>query len=202
MLGREINLALDFMAGQPSSAMSEQCYVQYVEWVKKVTQHSYAIAHEHSKKAALRQKRNYDKRVSLNKMQGWHFPNNPKNTLPTVKHGGGSLVFWGSFSPSGPGSLVKVDGIMKKEQYLKIIQENIRQDAEKLHLGSEWMLQQDNDPKHIAKIVKKWLQDNQINVLELPSQSPNLNPIENLWHKLKTQVKQRNPRNLRNLEEF
>ena len=61
---------------------------------------------------------------------------------------------------------------------------------------------QDNDPKHTAKIVKKWLQDNQINVLELPSQSPDLNLIENLWHKLKTQVKLRNPRNLRDLEEF
>ena len=86
---------------------------------------------------------------------------NLKNTLSTVKYGGCSLMFWGSFSASGPGSLVKIDGIMKKEQYLKIIQENIRQDAEKLHLGSEWMLQQDNDLKHTAKIVKKWLQDNQ-----------------------------------------
>ena len=77
MLGREINLPLDVMVGQPPSATSEQCYVQYVEWVKKATQRSYAVAHEYSKKAALRQKRNYDKRVSLNQMQEddwvWYF---------------------------------------------------------------------------------------------------------------------------------
>ena len=69
MLGREINLPLDVMVEQPPSATSEQCYVQYVEWVKKATQRSYAVAHEHSKKAVPRQKHNYDKRVSLHEMQ-------------------------------------------------------------------------------------------------------------------------------------
>ena len=69
-LGREINLPL----GQPPFATSEQCYVQYVEWVKKATQRSYAVAPEHSKKAGLKQKRNYDKRVSLNQNDWvWYF---------------------------------------------------------------------------------------------------------------------------------
>ena len=65
MLGREINLPLDVIVGHPPSATSEQCYVKFIEWVKKVM----CVAHEHLKKAALRQKRNYDKRVSLNQMQ-------------------------------------------------------------------------------------------------------------------------------------
>lgn len=127
---------------------------------------------------------------------------NPKNTIPTVKHGGGNLMFWGSFSASGPGSLVKVNGIMKKEQYLEIIKDNIRQDAEKLALGPDWILQQDNDPKHTAKIVKKWFEDSHINVLEWPSQSPDLNPIENLWRVLKIEVKKRKPKNLKELEQY
>ncbi|KAI3361531.1 hypothetical protein L3Q82_013680 [Scortum barcoo] len=122
------------------------------------------------------------------------------NTIPTVKHGGGSIMLWGCFSAAGTGRLVSIEGKMNAAKYRDILEENLFQSAQDLRLGRRLTFQQDNDPKHTAKITKEWLRNNSVTILDWPSQSPDLNPIEHLWRDLKMAVHQRSPSNLTELE--
>lgn len=91
---------------------------------------------------------------------------------------------------------------MDAAKYIQILEENLRPSARQLKLGRSFLFQQDNDPKHSAKTTTKWFQDKKVNVFEWPSQSPDLNPIENLWMDLKRAVHSRSPKNLTELEQF
>ena len=71
-----------------------------------------------------------------------------------------------------------------------------------LKLGQRFTFQKDNDPKHKAKATLEWLNMKKINVIEWPSQSPHLNPIEHLRRDLKIAVNRRSPTNLAELEQF
>ncbi|KAK3563022.1 hypothetical protein QTP86_013282 [Hemibagrus guttatus] len=125
-----------------------------------------------------------------------------KNIIPTVKYGGGSVMVWDYFAASGPGRLAVINGTMNSAIYQKILKENVRPSVCDLKLKRTWVLQQDNDPKHTSKSTSEWLKKNKMKTLEWPSQSPDLNPIEMLWHDLKKVVHARKPSNVAELQQF
>ena len=127
----------------------------------------------------------------------WHKPNTArqlKNTITTVKHGGGSIMLWGWDTCQ---DRREKDGA----KYREIREENLLPSAKKLKLGRQITFQH-GDPKHTAKATQQWLRNKNRNVLEWPSQSPNLNQIKNLWHDLIITVHHRFPCNLTELEQF
>lgn len=107
-------------------------------------------------------------------------------TAPAVQGGGFRVMFWGSVTKSGLGPLVPIEGMLNSEKYIDILQEYFLPLFQQNQ--AQMVFMQDNAACHKSRSVTAYLAQNQIQTLEWPPQSPDLNPIENIWYLLKHQL--------------
>jgi len=135
---------------------------------------------------------------------------NTECLAPTFKSGRKSVMVWGCFAGGIKGPLVFCDEnkegserinsntyITILKSYLCPFYRTVRELTEKPAI-----FQQDNAPIHTSKITKEWFKTNKIVTIDWPANSPDLNPIENIWKQLKDNIQNQKvfPKNVNELK--
>lgn len=121
--------------------------------------------------------------------------NKPKDVYPE------KIMVWGAISVEGKAYLEVVEGIMDRFVYAELLEERFIPLADEI-FEDGWKLQHDGAKAHTARLVKNLLEDNDVELLDWPARSPDLNPIENIWSILKSRVYKRKPKTVEELEDF
>ncbi len=106
-----------------------------------------------------------------------------------------SVMIWVAMSSAGVGSLCFLKTNVTAPVYQEILEHFMLPSADQLFKDADFIFQQDLAPAHTAKSTKSWLNDRGVGVLDWPANSPDLNPIENLWGIVKRKMRNKRPKN-------
>ncbi len=106
-----------------------------------------------------------------------------------------SVMIWAAMSSAGVGPLCFLKSTVNAAIYQEILEHFMLPSADKLYGDADFIFHQDLAPAHTAKGTKSWFNDHGVTVLDWPANSPDLNPIENLWGIVKRKMRDTRPNN-------
>ncbi len=106
-----------------------------------------------------------------------------------------SVMIWGAMSSAGFGPLCFFKTNVTAPVYQEILEHFMLPSTDQLFKDADFIFQQDLAPAHTAKSTKSWLNEHGVGVLDCPANSPDLNPIENLWGIVKRKMRNKRPKN-------
>ena len=101
------------------------------------------------------------------------------------------MVF-GMISAAGPGALVRLHGRINAAVYKEMLRQHVLPTLRSA-ANQPAIFMQDNAPCHTAKFIKTFFTEENLTVMDWPAQSPDKNPIENVWKLLNERSKNSNP---------
>ena len=119
---------------------------------------------------------------------------NPSCLRSSVKYPQ-SVMIWGAMSSEGVGKLCFLKSKVTATVYPNVLEDFMIPSAEDLYGDADFIFQQDLAPAHTARSTKTWFDAHAITVLDWPANSPDLNPIENLWGIIKRKMRGTRPKN-------
>ena len=109
-------------------------------------------------------------------------------------------MVWGAMSSAGVGQLCFLRSKVSAAIYQEVLEHFMLPSADQLYGDADFIYQQDLAPAHTAKGTSTWFKDPGIPVLDWPANSPDLNPIENLWGIVKRKMRDTRPNNAEELK--
>ena len=97
-------------------------------------------------------------------------------------------MFWFVISYEGAGRMQVCEGMQNKDTYLKVLQHRVLPQMRDWQPAGITTFMHDKAPCHTARICTQFIRENNIQLLDWPGNSPDLNPIENLFGILKKQL--------------
>lgn len=128
-----------------------------------------------------------------NRLRVWRVPGRPSRLRypsPRAQQHGGSIMFWAGVSHGFRTDLIPFQETMTANSYLTEVLQPIVRPLAQRH-GENFMLVDDNARPHRARIVTDYLREAQIERMDWPPFSPDMNPIEHVWDMLHRAVQRR-----------